>query len=92
MKKILIKSLKFLTAWSGPAFMLYSGILFERHFEFGKETATGTYTVLINNHGVFRYITEEQHLYQRLFLGLAVVWGIGLLILIYITKFRKQHE
>ena len=89
MRKFLIHFLKFIGALSGPACMLYAAKLFNKYSAEGKKEPDLAYSVLVNNHGAYRYITEAQDRHFHIFLGLAILWIICLFFVIYITKFRK---
>ena len=89
MKKIAFGLLKCVAACFGPACMFYSEKLFDEYFASGKQTPDEVYLVPINNHGVYRYITEAQDQHFRIFLGLTVVWVLCLFVVIYVTKFRR---
>jgi hypothetical protein len=88
MKKRLVGALKFAAACSGPASGLYGIHLFEAYFALGKEFRDEIHTVIINNHGVYRYITEAQNLNFRLFLGLGVLGSLAMFAAIIVTKRR----
>ena len=89
MKKFAVWLLKCVAAFFGPACMLYSEKLFDRYFASGRQTPDEVHFVPLNNHGVYRYITEAQDQHFRIFIGLAVVWVLCLFVVIYVTKFRK---
>jgi hypothetical protein len=88
MKKRLVGVLKFAAACFGPASGLYGIHLFEAYFALGKEARDEIYTVLINNHGVYRYITEAQDLNFRFFLGMGVLGSLAMFVAIVATKRR----
>ena len=89
MKNFIFGLLKLLAACFGPLCMLYSEKLFDKYFALGKNNPDGIYTVMLNDHVYYRYITETQNQHINFFLGLAVLWVFCLFILIYITRFKK---
>ncbi len=90
MQKLLLGGLKFLAACSGPALILYAIELFEEYFSLGKQTPDTIHTVLVNNHGVYRYITESQNQNFRFFLVTGVLLLLVLFAIIIITKIKKN--
>ena len=89
MKNFIFGLLKLLAACFGPLCMLYSEKLFDKYFTSEKNNSDEIYSVILNNHGSYRYITEAQDQHIKIFLGLAVLWACCLFIAIYIIKFRK---
>lgn len=90
MKKLLVIFLKFVVACSGPAFILYGIKLFDDYFATGTQSRDETHTVLINNHGAYRYITESQDLHFRFFLVIGALGLLALFVLIIVTKIRNR--
>ena len=89
MNNFLVGLAKFAAASSGPACVLYGIDRFERFFSEGKEVANETHTALINNHGVFRYITESQNQTYRFFLGLGAVLILVTAAAIFVSRRRR---
>lgn len=90
MKKLLVGTLKFVAACSGPAFILYGIELFEEYFASGKQSRDDVHTVLVNSHGVYRYITESQDFNFRFFLGIGAIALLVMFAVIFVTKIRKR--
>jgi hypothetical protein len=90
MKKFLIGLTKLAAACSGPACVLYGINRFEKFFSEGEEAANETHTALINNHGVFRYITESQNQSYHFFLGLGAVLILATAAAIFLTRNRGR--
>jgi hypothetical protein len=88
MKRAIVGTLKLLAASSGPGSILYAIHLFEKHFELGSRSADATHTVLVNNHGALRYITEAQDNEFRVFLGVGIVLSLGMFVAVAVTKRR----
>ena len=61
MKKLLSALVKILLGYSGPALVVFHVFLFKHYFSQGTQTADVTHTAILNNHGVNRYITEQQY-------------------------------
>jgi hypothetical protein len=92
MKAFLIGALKYLAACSGPGCILYAINLFERHFELGKQSQDLVHTVLVNNHGTYRYITEEQNHNFWFFLAVGVILLLAMFASIAIQKVRDNRS
>lgn len=88
-KKLVFGLLKCFAACLGPVCIIYSKELFDEYFEHGAKTPHGVYVVPLDNHGVYRYITEEQNRHFEVLLGLTALWVICLFAVIYFEKFKK---
>jgi hypothetical protein len=67
MKNFIFGLLKLLAACFGPLCMLYSEKLFDKYFTSGKNNSDEIYSVILNNHGSYRYITEAQDQHIKIF-------------------------
>lgn len=91
MKKLVLVVVKFLAACSGPVCVLYAIQIFEKNFELGKVSPDATHTVLVNNHGEYRYVTEaDNHWFQTL-LAIGVVLVICMLLAIAYERVKKRR-
>lgn len=91
MRKLALVVAQFLAACSGPAFVLYAIHLFEKNFELGKPSPDATHTVLVNNHGAYRYVTEADYQRFQLFLAIGVVLVICMLLTIAYQQFKRRR-
>lgn len=82
--------LKLVVASSGTVFGLYAIDRFEHYFEMGTQTPDDTHNVLVNNHGVYKYITESQNHHFHVLFGIGVMLFVVLAAAIIITKTRKN--
>ncbi len=64
---------KFAVACCGPGLVVLHVYLLRNYFEAGKPSPEGLHVILLNNHGVNRYITELQSQRLDLSLGAAAV-------------------
>jgi hypothetical protein len=83
--------LKFAVACSGPASVVFHIHLFKEYFEVGKPAPDKLHAVVLNNHGVNRYITEAQS--HSLDISLAV--AVGLLVAFFgmiVARLRKGRK
>ena len=90
MKKLLVGTLKFVAACSGPACVVYSIDRLERYMELGMQSPDAIYTVLVHNHGLHRYITEAQDQEIRFFFVLGVLL-MPVLFAIAIFDIRRKR-
>lgn len=90
MRKLLSTLIKFLLGYSGPVFVVIHVFLFKHYFSQGMQTPDVTHTVILNNHGVNRYITEQQDRVLDVSLLTAVIMMIVFFAMI-IVKIRKRH-
>lgn len=82
--------IQFLAACSGPVCVLYAIHVFEKNFELGKVSTDATHTVLVKNHGEYRYVTEaDNHRFQTL-LAIGVVLVICMLLAIAYERLKKE--
>lgn len=86
MKKLLIGVLKFISASSGPACIVYAVSKFEKYHSEGKKIPDELYSVVMSNHGVVRYITEEQSREFYFFLGLGGVLSLAMIAVVVLKK------
>ena len=89
MKRFLSALIKFVLGYSGPALVVYHVFLFKHYFSQGRHTPDVTHTVILNNHGVNRYITEQQDRALDISLVAAVIMTIVFFAMI-ILKIRKR--
>ena len=71
MKNFLVAMIGFVLRYSGPVLTVCHIQLFKHYFSQGKKEPDLTHTVILNNHGVNRYITEWQD--QILNISMVVV-------------------
>jgi hypothetical protein len=90
-KRLLVGASKLMAACSGPALILYAINLFEGSFALGKQSRDQVHTVLVNNHGEYRYITESQNQAFRYFLAAGVLLLLGLFVSIIVTKVKQAR-
>lgn len=76
--------------YSGPALVVFHIFLFKHYFSQGAETPDAIHTVVLNNHGVNRYITEQQDRILDLSLLAAVIMTIVFFMMI-ILKIRRSR-
>ena len=91
MKRFLIEISKLAAASAGPASIVYAINLFEEYFALGKQSPDGIYTVLVNNHGVYRYITESQDQHVNYFFGVGA-FLLPVLFALAVLKSRKGRK
>lgn len=89
MKKFLVELSKFVVACSGPALTVYHIHLFKKYFANGTQSPDALHTVLLNSHGVNRYITGAQDQILSISLGVAVIMLI-VFFAMTILKIRKK--
>ncbi|MBV7544642.1 hypothetical protein [Acidovorax sp. sic0104] len=89
MKKISISILKFIAASLGPACIIYAVSIFEKYHSNGKDISDELFNVALINHGVTRYVTEEQNREFYFFLVLGGVVSLGMIAIIFFGG-RKQ--
>lgn len=85
----LVKFSKLIAASSGPALIIYAISLLEKYFVLGKDAPDDIYTVVVNNHGAYKYVTEAQYREFQWILGLGVLL---LLILLGVIIWGKVKE
>ena len=90
MKKFLSALIKFLLVYSGPALTVHHVYLFENYFSQGAQAPDLTHTAILNNHGVYRFITEQQDRVLDLSLLVAVIMTIVFFVMI-ILKIRNKR-
>jgi len=90
-KRLLVRTLKIMAACSGPALLLYGINLFEEAFALGKQSRDQVHTVLVNNHGEVRYITESQNQSFKFFLAAGALLLLGLFVSIIVTKIKEAR-
>jgi hypothetical protein len=90
MKKFLSVLIEFLLGYSGPALVVFHVFLFKHFFSLGRQAPDVIHTVILNNHGVSRYITEQQDQALDLSLIAAVIMTIVFFVMI-ILKLRKRR-
>ncbi|WP_411885856.1 hypothetical protein [Polaromonas sp. YR568] len=90
MKKFLSVLIRFLLSYSGPALVVFHVFLFKHLFSLGMQAPDVIHTVILNNHGVNRYITEQQDRALDLSLIAAVIMMIAFFVMI-ILKIRKRR-
>ena len=89
MRRILSALIKFLLGYSGPVLVVVHVLLFRHYFSQGMQTLDASHTVILNNHGVNRYITEQQDRALDISLLAAVIMMIAFFVTI-IVKIRKR--
>ena len=70
--RFLRAALKSLLTYGGPVAVVFHVFMFMTYFELGRSSRDGIYSVVLNNHGVNRYITEVQSQTLDVSLGVAV--------------------
>lgn len=90
MRRLFKALIKFLLGYSGPMLVVFHVFLFKHYFSDGKQTPDLTHTVILNNHGGNRYITEQQDRTLDASLLAAVIMMIAFFAMI-IVKIRKRH-
>lgn len=90
MKKLASALIKFLLGYSGPALTVFHVFLFKHYFSQGKQMPDVTHTIILNNHGINRYITEQQDRVLDASLLAAVIMTIVFFAMI-ILKIRKRR-
>jgi hypothetical protein len=90
MRKLLSALIKFFLGYSGPVLVVFHVFLFKHYFSQGMQTPDLTHTVILNNHGLKRYITEQQDRALDVSLLAAVIMTIVFFAMI-IVKIRKRH-
>lgn len=90
MRRLLNALIKFFLGYSGPVLVVFHVLLFRHYFSEGKQTPDLTHTVILNNHGINRYITEQQDRALDFSLLAAVIMMIVFFAMI-IVKIRKRH-
>lgn len=85
----IIGSLKFFAASSGPVCIFYAIKRFEKYHAEGKDIPDKLYNVAMSNHGVSRYITEEQSWNFHFFLGFGVFLSVGLIGVLIFKKIKE---
>lgn len=91
MKKLLIGILKLTAASLGPACIVYGISKFEKYHSNGKEISDELFNVAMSNHGVVRYVTEEQNREFYFFLGLGGVISMGMIAVLVLGKMKGKH-
>lgn len=91
MKKFLIEVFKLVAAASGPACIVYANKLSQEYFALGKQSPDGIHTVLVNNHGVYKYITESQDQHVNYLLGAGALL-LPVLFALIVLKIRKDRR
>ena len=89
MRRILSALIKFLLGYSGPVLVVVHVLLFRHYFSQGMQTLDASHTVILNNHGVNWYITEQQDRALDISLLAAVIMMIAFFVTI-IVKIRKR--
>jgi hypothetical protein len=91
-KNFLIRAVKLVAASSGPISGLYSIQLFEKYFALGTETRSDTHTVLVNNHGAYRFITESQYQNFHFYLWTGMSLIAILMVTIVVSKMKNRNN
>lgn len=86
-----LETVKFAMACSGPASVLFHIHLFKEYFEVGMPSADVLHSVVLNNHGVNRYITEAQSRNLDVSLGVAVALLVVFFGMIFV-RLRKGRK
>ncbi|WP_377161146.1 hypothetical protein ACFJIX_14380 [Roseateles sp. UC29_93] len=84
MKRLFVGILKLVIAGSGPVLIWHGISLFEKYFAAWKEDPVGLHTVIANNHGVYRYITEAQNDEIRFFLKAGAALALVMFAMIFL--------
>lgn len=69
--------------------LYYASELFERYSAQGTEKQDQLHTVLVNNHGDYRYTTEVQNEYYVFWLTTAIVLTGAFMIAVAVIKWKK---
>jgi len=89
--RFLRAALMSLLTYGGPVAVVVHVYLFKKYFELGSLSPDGIYSVVLNNHGVNRYITEAQSLTLDVSLVVAAALSFVFFGLI-VARLRKAKD
>lgn len=90
MRTLLCALTRLVLGYSGPILVIYHIYLFRRYFSQALREPDSNHTVILNNHGVIKYITEQQDRILDLSLLAAVVMTVVCFVMV-ILRIRKKN-